>query len=119
MINIPEFANLKEKPDLENPFIPHYELDDGSDFYIEPIFYTQLLGFKERHEDKYQLIIDALLERVRKNKKVIFIGDFETNTFEKDGYIIFASNMIGQMGFIVLVSIRIMWLSMRQLRPIQ
>lgn len=32
---------------------------------------------------------------------------------------IFASNMIGQMGFIVLVSIRIMWLSMRQLRPIQ
>lgn len=32
---------------------------------------------------------------------------------------IFSSNIIGQMGFIVLVSIRIMWLSMRQLRPIQ
>ena len=25
---------------------------------------------------------------MRRNKKVIFIGDFETNTFEKDGYII-------------------------------
>ena len=32
---------------------------------------------------------------------------------------VFSTNMIGQMGFIVLVSIRIMWLSMRQLRPIQ
>ena len=88
MINIPEFENLRKIVDPEYPFIPHYELEDGSDFYIEPIFYTQLLGFKERHEDKYRLIIDALLERVRKNKKVIFIGDFETNTFEKEGYII-------------------------------
>ena len=32
---------------------------------------------------------------------------------------VMSSNIIGQMGFIVLVSIRIMWLSMRQLRPIQ
>ena len=87
-MKIEEFANLKDITDIDNPFIPHYQLDDGSDFYIEPIFYSQLLGFKERHEDKYQLIIDSLLERVRRNKKVIFIGDFETNTFEKDGYII-------------------------------
>ena len=88
MMIIDEFKDLKYVEDPEYPFIPHYELDDGSDFYIEPIFYTQLLGFKERHEDKYQLIIDSLLERVRKNKKVIFVGDYETNTFEKDGYII-------------------------------
>ena len=32
---------------------------------------------------------------------------------------VLSSNIIGQMGFIVLVSIRIMWLTMRQLRPIQ
>lgn len=32
---------------------------------------------------------------------------------------VFSSNIIGQMGFIVLVSIRTMWLSMRQLRPLQ
>ena len=88
MMNIEEFKNLKQVEDKDNPFIPHYYLDDGSDFYIEPIFYTQLLGFKERHEDKYHLIINALLERVKKNEHVIFIGDFETNTFEKDGYII-------------------------------
>ena len=32
---------------------------------------------------------------------------------------VFSTNIIGQMGFIVLVSIRVMWLSMRQLRPLQ
>ena len=88
MMYIEEFKDLKEVVDPQYPFIPHYELDDGSDFYIDPIFYTQLRGFKERHEDKYQTIIEALLNRVRRNKKVIFVGDFENNVFEKDGYII-------------------------------
>ena len=87
-MKIKEFEHLKEVVDLENPFIPHYVLDDESDFYIEPMFYSQLLGFKERHEDKYDLIVASLLERVKKNKKVIFVSDFENNTFEKDGYII-------------------------------
>lgn len=87
-MKIKEFEHLKEVVDKENPFIPHYVIDDESDFYIEPMFYSQLLGFKERHEDKYDLIVASLLERVKKNKKVIFVSDFENNTFEKDGYII-------------------------------
>ena len=85
---IEEFKEFKEVVDPIYPFIPHYELEDGSDFYMEPIFYTQLQGFKERHKDRYQEIIDAVIERVKKNKKVIFVGDFESNTFEKDGYVI-------------------------------
>ena len=88
MMDIIEFKDLKQVEDKDYPFIPHFYLDDGSDFYLEPIFYTQLQGFKERHEDKYDLIISTLLEKVRKNKKVIFVGDFETNVFEKEGYII-------------------------------
>ena len=87
-MKIKEFEHLKEVVDPLYPFIPHYVLDDGSDFYMEPIFYTQLQGFKERHEDRYQEIIDAIIARVKRNKKVIFIGDFETNTFEKDGYVV-------------------------------
>ena len=87
-MKIKEFEHLKEGVDKDNPFIPHYVIDDESDFYIEPMFYSQLLGFKERHEDKYDLIVASLLERVKKNKKVIFVSDFENNTFEKDGYII-------------------------------
>ena len=30
-MKIEEFKNLKEVIDPDNPFIPHYELDDGSD----------------------------------------------------------------------------------------
>ena len=87
-MKIPEFSQFQEVVDPIYPFIPHYVLDDGSEFYMEPIFYTQLQGFKERHEDHYQEIIDAVIAKVRRNKKVIFIGDFESNTFEKDGYVI-------------------------------
>lgn len=32
---------------------------------------------------------------------------------------IFSTNMIGQMSFVVFLALRIMWLSMRQLRPVQ
>lgn len=87
-MKIPEFNYLKEVVDPEYPFIPHYLMDCGEEFYMEPIFYTQLQGFKERHEDKYDLIIESLLKTVKRNKKVIFVGDFESNTFEKDGFII-------------------------------
>ena len=31
---------------------------------------------------------------------------------------IFAANVIGQMAFIMLISLRVMWASMRQLRPV-
>lgn len=31
---------------------------------------------------------------------------------------VFAGNMIGQMAFILLISLRVMWLSMKQLRPV-
>jgi len=88
MMYIEEFKDFKQVIDPEYPFIPHYVIDEETDFYIEPIFYTQLQGFKERHEDKYHLIIEAIIDRVKRNKKVIFIGDFETNVFEKEGYII-------------------------------
>ena len=84
---IEEFKEFKEVVDPIYPFIPHYELEDGSDFYMEPIFYTQLQGFKERHKDRYDEIIKAVIDRVRKNKKVIFVGDFENYFTEKDGYI--------------------------------
>ena len=50
--------------------------------------YNQLHGFQERHPDKYDLILKSMVERVKSLKKVIFVGDFESNTFEKDGYVI-------------------------------
>ena len=41
-----EFKDLKLIEDKANPFCSLYELEDGSRFYIEPVFYTMLKGLK-------------------------------------------------------------------------
>ena len=84
---IEEFSMFKQVEDKNHPLIPHFIIDENTDFYLEPIFLTQMHGFKERHKDKYQTIVDAVIERVKRNKKVILIGDFETNTLEIPGYV--------------------------------
>lgn len=83
-----EFKQFEKIKNPEYPLLDHYVINSEIDFYIEPIFYSQLDGFKERHSKEYNLIIDAIIQRVKKNKKVIFVGDFEENTFELPGYII-------------------------------
>lgn len=85
---IEEFKEFKQVEDKSLPLIPHFIIDEERDFYLEPIFYSQMLGFKERHKDKYPLIVEAIKERAYKNKKVIFIGDYENNELEIPGYIL-------------------------------
>ena len=82
-----EFAKYKITYEKEYPFTPHIFINQDTDFYLEPMVYTQLQGFKERHPDKYQIIIDALIKRVIQNKHVVFVGDFESYMIELDGYI--------------------------------
>lgn len=82
-----EFKDLKIIEDKHNPFCTLYELDDGSRFYLEPAFYTQMLGFKEKRETEYQRIIQRMLEVVRKNKRVVFTAEFENPQTEVEGYI--------------------------------
>ena len=81
------FKQYKVDIDKDHPFLVHVEIAKDIDFYFEPMVYTQLEGFKERHEDKFPLIIDTLIERVKKNKHVVFVGDFESYFEEIDGYI--------------------------------
>ena len=81
-----DFKEFKLDKDSANPFTPHFVIDEGTDFYVEPVVFTQLSGFKERHPDKYHLIIEEMINRVKKLKKVIFVGDFENYFTEKDGY---------------------------------
>lgn len=75
--NYEEFKELKIIEDIKNPFCTLYELEDGSKFYIEPAFYTQMMGFKTLRKDEYHLIPEKMVEIVRKNKKVVFTADFE------------------------------------------
>ena len=81
------FKGFKMIKDEKNPFTPHFVIDSETDFYVEPVVFTQLNGFKERHPDKIDLIVNSIIERVKKLKHVIFVGDFENYFTEKENYI--------------------------------
>lgn len=76
-MNYPEFEHLRRVEDKNNPFCNLYFYETGECFYIEPVFYTQLKGFKEQQEKEYPRIIARMEEVVKKNKKVIFTGSYE------------------------------------------
>lgn len=82
-----EFSHLKQIEDNNNPFSSLYVYPTGESFYIEPVFYTQLQGFKDHHKDKYELILEKMEEVVLKNKKVVFTGNFDFPQTEVEGYI--------------------------------
>ena len=84
----PEFAHIKEEIDAHNPFCKKYVYEDGSIFYIEPVFYTQLMGFKTYRQEDFSRILEEMERIVRKNKKVVFVGNFEyPQTEVEDDYI--------------------------------
>ena len=91
----PEFEAFKQVEDKSNPFSSLYYLESGECFYIEPVFYTHLRGFKELREKEFPRIIERMIEVVKKNKKVIFTGNYECpQTLTDDDFIILEINDI-------------------------
>ena len=87
-MNYPEFEQFQFVKDRNNPFCNHYVMEGGEDFYVEPAFYTQMRGFQDRHsKEDYQRILNRMIEVVKKNKKVVFVGNFEYPQTEVEGYI--------------------------------
>lgn len=82
-----EFKDLRKEEDKNNPFSALYFLESGESFYLEPVFYTQLMGFKDHYPEKYHSIINKMMELVKRNKKVVFTGNFENPLTEIDNYI--------------------------------
>lgn len=82
-----EWSNLKVIEDSQNPFSTLYAYDDGSMFYIEPIFYTQLRGFEEQNPGCAVVILKEMEQLVKKNKRVVFTGDFDQPYTHVDDYI--------------------------------
>ena len=87
MKEYPEFAHLDKKVDPNNPFCTLYFYPNGESFYLEPVFYTQLMGFKDHFPKEYPTIIKRMEELVKKNKKIVFTGNFEHPLTEVDNYI--------------------------------
>lgn len=91
----PEFSEFRQEVDKENPFSNLYYLDSGECFYVEPVFYTHLRGFKDLREKDFPRIIERMIEVVKKNKKVIFTGNYECpQTLTSDDFIILEINDI-------------------------
>ena len=82
-----EFEQYKQVKDENNPFSTLYELETGERFYIEPVFYTMLKGFKDHHPDKYHLIVEEIISLAEKNKKVVFTGNYDCPLTNVEGYI--------------------------------
>lgn len=56
MKNYQEWAHLTQGEDAKNPFSALYFYEDGSCFYVEPIFYTQLEEFQRHYPESLSLI---------------------------------------------------------------
>ena len=64
-----------------------YQYDDGSMFYVEPIFHTQLEEFGKHHYDAIPRILEEMERVVRKNKLVVFTGEYESPLTKCEGAI--------------------------------
>ena len=74
-MNYEEFKDFKEITD--NNFVKKFT--DGEHlFYIEPAFYTQLMGLKERLPGEFPKVISEIDKIIKKNKSVAFVYDYET-----------------------------------------
>lgn len=82
-----EFSHLKQLVDKDNPLINLYQYESGETFYIEPMFYTYLTGFKDRLPERLMDILKEMERVVKLHKKVIFTSDFENPQTIKEGYV--------------------------------
>ena len=83
-MRINDFDKYKVKNDPKNPFCDLCKLEGGETFYIEPAFHTQLMGFYDQHRKDFPRIIEEMIRLVKKNKKVVFVGNFEFPQTELD-----------------------------------
>ena len=79
--------NLVE--DKVNPFTYHYVIDENVDFYIERVFMTKLRNLIFLHDDKEDIVISEIIRLAKKNKHVVYCGDYEFIQTEVDDRYIF------------------------------
>lgn len=74
-MNYEEFSKYTEIKD--NAFVKKFS-DGNNVFYIEPAFYTQLLGLKERYPDQIEKVLIEMDKQIKNNKIVAFVYDYES-----------------------------------------
>ena len=74
-MNYEEFAKYKEITDSK--FVKKFLCDNSNTFYVEPAFYTQMIGLFERYPEQKENFMNQLDKIVSNNKEVAFVYDFE------------------------------------------
>lgn len=75
MKTYPEWENLKQEIEEQNPYTIKISYENGDVFYIEPIYYYKLKSFESHHENRFNEILTEMERVVRKYHKVVFIND--------------------------------------------
>lgn len=79
------FPGVKTLPHPRYTFLNLYELD-GNYFIIEPIFKVQYKRVSDRYKNEINEINEAMLNKIKELKKVIFTGNFEEPLVDEEGY---------------------------------
>ena len=74
-MNYDEFKKYKEISD--NKFVKKFESKEGNIFYIEPAFYTQMMGLFERYPEQKENFMNQMDKLISNNKQIAFVYDFE------------------------------------------
>lgn len=85
-MDYPEFRKYQLIED-KSTLASGYQDEDGNLFYVEPGFYFNLQGFKDKRPEEYERILAALDEVIKKEHRVVFTGNFESPFVEKEGFI--------------------------------
>ena len=82
-----EFNKYKVYVDAQNKLVHAYEDEEGNRFYVEPGFYSGLMGFEEKRPERFHEILEAMDQTIKSLHKVIFTADFENPWIEREGFI--------------------------------
>ena len=88
-MKIDVFDQYKIENDPKNPFCDLYQLEEGERFYIETAFHKQLQRYYDQHKKDFPRIIEEMIRLVKKNKNIVFVGNFEFPQTEVDKDFIF------------------------------
>lgn len=98
-----EWKDRKKLIDLRNKLAPCYQNEDGSIFYVEPLFYAFFSSIKKLFPQYKDEFLKKMDEIVTKNKKVVFAGRDDYSLVEPGkGYIFLtAKDISNQIGLII------------------
>lgn len=82
-----EFNQYKSSINKINPLCHYYEDGNGNSFFVEPGFYTALLGYKDKDPKNFTRIMERIDFEIKRNHKVIFVSDYESPFVSIDDYI--------------------------------